>query len=115
MAKNSTQVSEIAELIGWPATFKLLDIAGGQIRWIPEHTSEEHWLGAILGMEAATKLCKMYGGGCIDIPKGHAEALEHRNRQIRADRKGGTLVKDLAVRYKLTMRQVFNVLGMNEE
>lgn len=106
---------DIVDLLGLEVAKLLIDVAGGQVRWIPNTMREEHWLVDAVGPNAALKLVERYGGTYLTIPKGDAEFLKLRNRQIRADRQAGMLVRDIAVRHHITMRQVFTILGSLEE
>jgi Mor family transcriptional regulator len=68
-------------------------------------------IAELVGVENAFRISREFGGLIVFVPK-----LDHLQRLVRDaeirnayDRK--TSVRDLARRYKLTMRQVYTILG----
>lgn len=107
-------LTEIAEVAGWEAALKLVDAFGGRSVRIPAAADDDHWLTMAVGKEAAAKLCARYTGSMVFIPKNDVEARRFRDRQIVEDRRSGMTVSAIAAKYKLTMRWVFAILGMEE-
>lgn len=105
---------ELADLIGWPNVQKLIEVAGGQRRIIPATASDEHWLTFTIGRDATDRLCKVYGGSLLDIPRDVAAILRRRNSLISADRTAGMTIRALAAKWILTERQIYNILGSLE-
>lgn len=115
MATQTSQIlTEIAEVAGWEAALKLVDIAGGRSVRIPATPAPDHWLTMALGEEAAAKLCKIYPGSALWIPKNESVVRAFRDRQIREDRRNGLTIAAIAGKYKLTDRQVYNIMGSVE-
>ncbi|ADZ72419.1 helix-turn-helix domain-containing protein [Polymorphum gilvum] len=48
---------EIAEVAGIDAALKLAAEKGGQTVYIPSHASDDHWLTATVGWDAAARIC----------------------------------------------------------
>lgn len=64
----------------------------------------------LIGFEATLKLCDAYAGCSLYIPNAKAVKLAERNRCIKADRLAGAEIKQLAIKYQLTGRQIFSIL-----
>lgn len=63
-----------------------------------------------IGEEAARKLCRMYGGESLYIPKADTiERADRRERIIRAY--NGSNVRALAEQYDLTPRRIRQIVG----
>lgn len=116
MSTPTSQIlTEIAEVAGIEATAKLVALAGGRSVRVPAKAEPEHWLTVALGTEAADKLCRVYAGSTVWIPKNDAEVRRLRDRQIVEDRRAGTTIRALAGKYRLTDRTIYNILGAVEE
>ena len=106
----------IVELIGLPATLKLVEVYGGVRLWVPKKFDPDHPLVKLLGHAHAAKLCETYGGDeHFDIPRALAAIRAARNARMRNDRSMGATHRELALRYGLIERQVRNILGDDEE
>lgn len=112
---SSQILTDLAEVAGWTATMEIVKLRGGvQIR-IPAEATEDHWLTFAVGKEAAAKICAHYGGSHLWIPKNEADLLRLRNGQIAQDRAAGTTINALAQKWRLTDRQIYNILGAIED
>jgi hypothetical protein len=114
MPRNAQSQHSIADIIGWDATLALIRFAGGQSRRIPATAHDDHWLTALIGKEAAEKLCRIYGRDVLAIPKNDAEVVRERNVRIRARREEGATIKKLSSEFNLTDRMIYNILGSVE-
>ncbi len=103
--------AELIDLIGHDLTCRLIDIYGGDLLWIPK-CHLDHPITDALGEPAARLLCERFGGSQLLIPLGQQFALETRNKAIRADRAERVPVATIAKRHHLSIRQVYNVLGL---
>lgn len=68
-----------------------------------------------LGVTAALKIHKRFGGTFLRINAMPAIEREIRNEQIRADFDAGMSGDALARKYRLTDRQIWNILGRVDE
>ncbi len=104
---------EIADLIGLPATLKLVERWGGLIKlYIPLEITPEHPLAVTLGWEAAQALVVTYGGDEIrNIPRCAAGIRTLRNVAIRTEHDAGVSAVRLALKHGLTERQIWTILG----
>lgn len=108
-------LQEIAELIGLPATLKLVQHYGGVRLYVPKHLSEDHILITIIGEAAALKLVERFGGlDHFDIPKAQAISIALRNAKIHEE-KPTSSVRQLALKYHLTERQVRKILAIDQQ
>jgi len=107
-------LTDVADAIGLPATLALVEHAGGVRIYVPERLSDDHRLVEWLGRDAAAMLSDAYAGEELVVPR-CAEALRRvRNRQIRRERSEGARPAELALRYRLTERQVFTILARDD-
>lgn len=105
---------DVAEVIGLPATLALVEAAGGVRIYVPERLSDDHRLIEWLGREAAALLSASFAMEELVVPR-CAEALRRvRNRQIRHERDQGARPAELALRYRLTERQVYTILSRDD-
>ena len=103
-------VRELIELIGLPATLKLVEKYGGIYAHIPCKVGPNHTLAVDLGLDKAQILVDYYGGTYPYIPR-LAEVLRHnRNREIIQKFEDGVSARRLARRYKLSIRQIWYIL-----
>ncbi|AKH36878.1 MULTISPECIES: Mor transcription activator family protein [Nitrosomonas] len=108
-------LQEIAELIGLPATLQLVQHYGGVRLYVPKRLSEDHILITIVGEIAALKLVERFGGlDHFDIPKAQTISLALRNAKIREE-KSTSSVRQLALKYHLTERQVRKILAIEHQ
>ncbi|KAF1017685.1 MAG: hypothetical protein GAK31_00953 [Stenotrophomonas maltophilia] len=111
-------VQEVAEVIGRDAALRLvgeLPRAANRpwVTWcyVPHRMGEEHALVKLLGMEAAQKLARVFGGEMLTL-SGCSYALKRsRNQSIVQMRQSGASVHSIACAYGLTGRQVRNILA----
>lgn len=109
-------LQDMAELIGLPATLKLVEAYGGVRLYIPKRFDPDHPLVKLVGHAHAAKLCESYGGELhFDIPRAVAATRAARDARMRNDRSLGVTHRELALRYVLTERQIRNILGDEEE
>lgn len=70
----------------------------------------------IFGIEATFTLVEHFGGGYLIIPKCDGLLKEVRNRKIRETYDaGGITIRELAWKFKLTDRQIKNILSDTDE
>ena len=108
---------EIEALIGLAGTLRLAETYGGVRLYVPMQMHDGHALAQLLGLDAAQRLAEVFGGiEHFDIPKAAAVTRAVRNRQMAAERaQAGLSIRQLALKYQLTERQVRNILGEAEE
>ncbi|MBF0164845.1 MAG: hypothetical protein HQM01_10160, partial [Magnetococcales bacterium] len=75
---------------------------------------KNHRLIDAVGLEAAVKLAAHYGGETILIPKENRVRLVLRNAKIVKQYDAGIGVRQIAMDFDLTERQVYSVLGSSQ-
>lgn len=105
-------MGKLLDLIGEDALTRLCIVFGGVKLYISNSEQLRHKLEIIVGAAAAEKIIEAYPGESIEIPNLKPLAFEKRKRDILADRET-TTVRDLAMKYDLTERQIRNVLNNN--
>lgn len=105
-------VQEIADLIGLPATLKLVEAYGGTRLYVPKRFDPDHPIVKLIGHELAALLFARFGGqDQFDVPRCVIAIKAARDKQIRAERRDGTTHARLAVKHGLSERQIRNILG----
>lgn len=105
----------LSELIGLPATLKLVDAYGGIELYVPKTVDASHKLAWLIGLESAQKLVQEYPGATITIALSaagdHARQGAIRRHKIRELRKLGKTHSQIARELHTTDRTVRKVLG----
>lgn len=105
---------EIVEIIGESAALKLVERFGGTTPRLPalRNINAEHPLAQCIGIDALTSLVKQTGGGrWLYVAKCARGLREARNREIVQLYSQGVPVDELARRYHLSDRWIWNILG----
>lgn len=104
-------MADLVDIIGLPAVLKLMEAFGGTEFWVPEKLHHQHPLVDAIGAEAAQTLCEYMARERIKVPRGVGITRGVRNQAIRRERHEGAKLAELALRYRLTDRQVLNILN----
>lgn len=102
---------EIVEAAGLPAGVALVEAAGGTRVYVPERITAEHRLAQWLGSAAAERLVARFGGETLEVPRCLAAIRAARDQRIRRERSEGAAIAELALQYRLTERQIYNILA----
>lgn len=101
-------------LIGIAAATRLVQAYGGSRLYVPQHaTLVENWehpLVKLMGEKSALGLAHEHGGTTIEIPMARAAVRMARDRGLLADRAAGASIRDLARKYHMHERSVYQVL-----
>lgn len=73
-------------------------------------TKSAHELIEAIGYESAMKLFETYGGCVLYIPKFNDKNLVERNKLIKKDKGKGMSTQGLAIKYRLSIRQVLRTI-----
>lgn len=114
---------EIAGLIGMPDTLRLVEALGGTTFPVPKRGNKLgelrfSMLEQAVGVKAAEILCQQYGGTNLYIPRcaealriaRDAEIIEYFDMAIAKGRTGTGVVVELALKYKISDRRVWDIL-----
>lgn len=102
----------IAELIGLPATLKLVERYGGVRIYVPQTMPPSHALVGLLGVDAAERLSRAFGGDeHFDVPRCTLAARRARDATLVADFLAGMSHRNLALNYQLTERAVRKIIA----
>ena len=113
----SGPLRSVAERLGMPFVFRLVENFGGTTVAIPSGSAgkkQYRRLCAALGDESASALCREFARRAIYIPNLKKAMLDKRNSSLNMERDELTgeraLVAILARRYSLSERQVWRIL-----
>jgi hypothetical protein len=114
MSKNKGfKMDEILDAIGEPAATLLTDRFGGGTFYIPEKCDETgvfNEIVMVIGQAAADIMVKVAGGELVCIPKLFAAKLQRRNEAIFNERRSGAGLRELALKYRISQRQIHSVI-----
>lgn len=79
---NTSDLDDIAPVIGYRATRIVVAWFAGRQVWVPREARDDHPLRLLLGPSAFMALVREFGGRKIAVPSTSDEALYVRNRQI---------------------------------
>lgn len=113
--KLPAQVTKIASLIGLDLAMMLVEhahgIDGTGVVYFPIHPRHGQCLVSLVGLSAAVKLSKAYGGQTIILPRCRAIYRARRNAEVMRMAEAGMSNRNIAQAVCLTERQVRNVLA----
>lgn len=72
---------------------------------------KDHDLIDAIGLDAAQAIAREFAEDGLDVPRCAGYWRELRNAGIRDDRENGVTHDELARKYRLTRRQIFNILA----
>lgn len=106
---------ELWELVGRDATLTLCRKFGGTTHVVPLNLIAGHAIRLEIGDEAMLKLIRRYAPGRLYIPKLDEALRVARNLEIVKRYSAREMTaKELALKYRLTERQIWNILGTPE-
>lgn len=109
-------LQEFAELIGMDATLRIVENYGGVRLHIPKRYYPNHPLAKLIGHANAVKLSEVYGGEeHFDIARCVSAARAARDAFILAERASGATHRELALKHRMTERNIRNILSVEEE
>ncbi|MCM8598053.1 MAG: hypothetical protein NFW04_05280 [Candidatus Accumulibacter sp.] len=107
-------IRDLSDVIGLDRAFLLVKAYGGTCLQVPVGRNDEcekkKELLALLGEEYGNKFLSHYGGERMTVPRCHMALLDCRNREIIAAHSMGKSVDHLGRQYRLTTRQIRNIL-----
>lgn len=101
---------EIADLVGVPATLKLVESYGGTHLIVPSRYNPDHPLTRVVGHAASVQICQRYSGTSLYVARIKSAIKTLRDIEIASRYDGGVSVPQLAREYELSDRQIWNVL-----
>ena len=101
------KLQEIHRLLPGDDGRKLCQAFGGTRVFIPRGYSDDHPLVELLGVEAATRLIRRFGGTQQSIPM--AKSNRKRDEAIRNDWMDGMTKRKIALKYGLSERSVHRI------
>lgn len=105
MAAAYASVDEITELLGIADAVRLFEKFGGVVIYVPRaaHIKAEHPVAQVIGVEGLRKLSQIYQQEHVKLPRGVEQLRRRRDAEIRAS---GLSIRQAALRYHLTSRQI---------
>ena len=104
-------IRHIRDLIGMPATLKVIAAFGGTHLRVPVKYSPDHILVRMLGHDKAVVLVHEFGGDIIYIMKEDAIIRTQRNRRIQNLHRAGVSPTQLSHDFCLSYRQIWTIIG----
>jgi hypothetical protein len=99
-------IQEMAEVIGFSATLKIVEERGGITLCVPTKVKADNWLTQLIGLEAMKNLVSYYNGEEIEIPR-CAAAIKAAQDQVIYERiKEGASQAKLAREFGYTERGI---------
>lgn len=118
MVQRSEIADEIVRVLGCEAAGRFFAAYGGKQILIADGTGRPGTFAAALIRLLGGKKFKMlqahFGGERFTVPKGKAQAMIARNRQIVADYDAGATLLELVRKYDLTERRIRDILKRPE-
>ena len=107
--------AKLSELIGSDNAIALIELArnnGGRCYvYVPIRPRPSNQIAKLIGIEAAIKLSKAYGGQDIVIPKCRAIDRAQRTAEIKRMAADGMTRANIARHFGMSVRQVSNLLA----
>ena len=102
---------EIAERIGLDAALKLADAFGGIRIYVPISPGADNVLTACIGLDKARELARYLGSGIATFPTAKPLYTYARDVGIRRAHANRASCRELALRYRLSERRVWEILA----
>lgn len=96
----------VAEYIGREKTLLIARNIQHRHFYVPKSYPQGHWIPALVGREAASRLQRVFGGELVDLAKCTAIARAERDAEIVQAIEAGEKLHVIAQRYRLTPRAV---------
>lgn len=107
MEDRDSIYTEIASVIGTEAADKLCGVWGGLEEYIPASVTEDHPLSEIIGLEAASALCKHFRVGATGIRIVLPMRRLHVAASIRTMLEEGKTARSIARQLRVHIRTVY--------
>lgn len=108
------KLREIAEVIGDAPALKLSDAWCGVRLFVPATITPEHPITLAIGLTAAEKLSRRYGGETITVPKASAYRLKLRDALIVDAYRKGASGRELALKYGVHENHLYSLIAKHE-
>jgi Mor family transcriptional regulator len=103
-------VAELVRVVGLAAALAIVEERGGTRLYVPTEATPEHWLAALIGMEAFAALVDYAAGDELDIARCVAALRAAQELQIALDAEAGMSQSQLALKHRYTERGIRKVL-----
>ena len=104
-------VAGVVDVVGISAALRLVECWGGVRLYVPRKLEGDHFLVSTLGRDEADQLALWCGGMSIQVPRCLHALRAVRNVRIQRDHDQGESAALLALRYRLTERQIYAILA----
>ena len=101
-------IEDVSALIGPEAVRQIVRQWGGTNIYVRKEVAKDDPVTLTIGIEKASLLSRTYGGETIELPA-RPTHLSERNCALLGDIDNGQTIKDVALKYGLTIRQIFNI------
>jgi Mor family transcriptional regulator len=107
-------IQDLIRIMGLDDTLALVEQYGGCVVHVPvnEAAIEGHYLSSTISTKGLKALIAEYQGEDINTPKAYRAILAARNTRLKQDRQRGMTIRQLAQRYQLTERRIYDIVGM---
>ncbi len=99
-----------AEVIGIPATLKIINEHKGRLIHIPRKADEGFQLCELLGKPVASELCRAFGGTQIEVPIEAKLQRKLKHQAILKRKSAGVPVQQIAEEFGASRRHVYQIL-----
>lgn len=98
-----------------PPNENIIELPEDALPDIEEMSGDLRLLAELVGVATALKIAQVFGGTMLRIAKGDKWLRRQRDRCIRRDYDAGISATELARKYHLSERQIWNILGTVDE
>jgi len=102
-------IVDMIERLGGALAFKILELYGGSVLWVPTQAAADHPLRTVLGDAGFETLVYHYAGTRLELAKNDAIVRQHRYRHVQELRDQGLSYTEVALRTHFTRRWVINI------
>lgn len=102
---------DLVDIMGRDPALALSQELGGDKLYIPKKVTGAHRLAKCVGLEAAKKLCEIYGGSNLEITRAWDVRIAKRNDEIRRLGREGVSNPRLSRQYNLTVRRIRQIIN----
>lgn len=108
-------VRELADKMGLGDAIEIIRRWGGRELYVGVKIEPGDPLALTLGLDAAQRLVKHYGGQRLQLPAERNALLDLRNESIVAEHEAGSSHEQIGLRYGLTRQAVSHILRAHRE
>jgi hypothetical protein len=108
-------IVDLVDNLGGALAFRVLEIWGGSIVWVPTQAAADHPMRKLIGDEGFELLVTKYKGTRLELPKNDAILRQHRYKHVQELRERGHSLSVIAMQSNYSRRQVINIVNSSAD